>query len=255
MKSIIYIFSILMFSNTAFGQDYLSFNDCLDIVTTNNLSLKSAMVSEEIAVYRKNASYGQLLPSIYGTASNKKSWGRAIDPKTNLFVEKNLNNYKGNIEAVYNLFSGFAVINSIKLAKQEVEINKVNVKRVENEITIDLAQKFITILYLQEIVIANQEQIKTSEKQLELAVLKFNSGTIAESEVFKIKSQKAAEELNLITNQSYLTDNFISLKQLMNVPLEIDIRLLKPNLDLNKNLELNEKQFILTNKTIEINHS
>jgi outer membrane protein len=255
MKKITFIFLLLIFSNSFFGQDVLSFNDCLDLAIKNNLELKSSFISEEIAASQYKASYGKLLPSIYGTVDNKNSWGREIDPNTNLFVEKDLKSYKGNIEAAYNLFSGFTAINSIRLAKQELKINTANVQKIKNEITIDLAQKFITILYLQEIIIADQEQIKISEKQLELAVLKFDSGVIAESEVFKIRSQKATEELNLLTNQNYLTDNFISLKQLMNVPLEKEIHLIKPNLKLNINLELNENPFSLTNKAVAINPS
>ena len=116
-----------------------------------------------------------------------------------------------------------------------------------------MAQKFITILYLQEIIAANKEQIQSSEKQLELAILKFNSGVVAESEVFKIKSQKAREELNLITNENRLVDNLISIKQLMNLPLEKEITLISPTTEISKNNLLDENPYSLTKKAIEIN--
>lgn len=255
MRNYVVYFAIYMLSNSVFGQDLLSFNDCIHLAMTNNLSLKSAALSEEIALYRYKASYGNLLPSLSGTIDNKNSWGREIDPKTNLFVSKDIKYYAGNLNANYNLFSGFSVINTIKSAKQDVKISKISILKVKNEITIDIAQKYITILYLQEIILANQEQIKSSEKQLELAILKFNSGVIAESEVFKIKSQKALEELNLLTNQNHLTDNLISLKQLMNVPLEQEIQLIKPNLELTNNLELEGNQLAITTKAVAINPS
>jgi outer membrane protein TolC len=139
--------------------------------------------------------------------------------------------------------------------KQEVRINQTNIKRVENAITIDLAEKFITILYLQDIILANQEQIKSSENQLELALLKFNGGTIAESEVFKIRSQKATEELNLLTNQNRLTDNMVSLKQLMNIPLEKEIILIKPILKLDSNVDISQSPYEIIEKAILVNPS
>ena len=249
------ILLLLFYSNSFIGQDLLSFNACMDLALENNLALKNAYLSKEIQYNYYRSSFGKLLPSINGTVENKNSWGREIDPDTNLFVNKKIQNYSGDVEAEYNMFSGFSTINKIKSAKQDVISSDANIQKIKNEITIDLAQKFITILYLQEIILSNEEQIKSSEKQLELAVLKFNSGVIAESEVFKIKSQKAIEELNLLTNKNHLTDNLISIKQLINISLERIITLLQPDLVLHDKLDLDENQYFLTRKAVEIHPS
>jgi outer membrane protein len=225
----------------------------LQLALKNNLSLKTAFNDEKIASYQYKASYGKFLPNVYGEAENRNSWGREIDQNTNEFVNQDLKIYSGRANAVFNLFSGFSAINTVKSTKEELKIQRINIKKVENEISIDLAQKFITILYLQEIIVANKEQIQSSEKQLELAILKFNAGVVAESEVFKIKTQKAREELNLLTNENRLIDNLISLKQLMNIPLEKEITVLSPTTDIRKNNLLDENPYSLTKKAIEIN--
>jgi outer membrane protein TolC len=247
------ILILLVFSNFSFGQNLMSFKDCLDLALKNNLDIKIALNDEQIAKYQYRASYGNLLPSVYGSMNDKNSWGREIDPKTNVFVNRDIKNFVGYINTSFNLFSGFSTLNSIQLAKEDRKISKSAVKKIENEITISLAEKFITILYLQEMVVANQNQIKSSEKQLELTLLKFNSGVIPESEVFKVKSQKATEEMTLLTNQNFLTDNFINLKQLMNIPLESEITLIKPILNLDKNIALDENPYALIKKAIAIN--
>jgi outer membrane protein TolC len=246
---------LFILSNTAFGQEVLSYKDCLELALKNNLELKSAINSELIAKTQYRSSYGKLLPNIYGTVENKNSWGREVDPNSNLFVNTDIKNYVGYINATYNLFAGFTTLNSIKYAKQEYNINLSNVKKVQNQMTIDLAEKFITILYLQEIITANQDQIKSSESQLELATLKFNAGTIAESEVFKIKSQKASEELTLLTNQNHLTDNMVILKQLMNLPLDKEITLIKPILQLDTTTNVEQNQYDIIKKAIDVNPS
>jgi outer membrane protein TolC len=255
MKTRLSVIVLFFFSNVILGQDYLSFTNCLELALQNNLALKNAHLSKEISNYKYRSSYGKFLPFVNGTVENKKSWGREIDPDTNLFVNKKIENFSGDLEAEYNLFSGFSTINTIKSAKQDVKINEANIQKIENEITINLAQKYITILYLQEIIISNQEQIKSSEKQLELAVLKYESGVISESEVFKIKSQKATEELTLLTNQNHLTDNLINIKQLMNIQLESDINLVKLDLEMNVAIEMNEDQYYLTKRAVEIHPS
>lgn len=249
MKKITIILAIVL-SNAAFGQGMLTFRNCLDLAIKNNLDLKTAENNQQIAKYQYRASYGKLLPSLIASVDDKNSWGRDINPKTNTITELDIKNYVGILEAGFNLFSGFSVWNSIKSSKLEYQINQSALLKVKNLITIDLAQKFITILYLEDVIVANQEQIKSSENQLELAILKFNSGVIAESEVFKIKSQKATEELNLLTNQNHLTDNVIGLKQLMNVPLNQEITLIKPILNLDKNLIAETNPFEITQKAV-----
>lgn len=251
MKKII-ISALLIVSSVSFAQNVLSYNDCLELALKNNLDIKNALNNEQIAKYQYRASYGNVLPNIFGTMNNKNSWGREIDPNTNVFVNRDIKNFVGYINTSFNLFSGFSTLNSIQLAKEDRDISKSMVKKIENEVTISLAEKFITILYLQEMVIANQNQIKSSAKQLELTLLKFNSGTISESEVFKMKTQKATEEMTLLTNQNFLNDNFIALKQLMNMPLETEISLVKPILSLDKNLTLEENPYALIKKAIAI---
>lgn len=252
MKNLLYIV-LFCLVNTIFAQETLSLNDCLDLSFKNNLLLKTATLSEELATYQYKASYGKLLPIVSAEGDNRISWGREIDPLTNLYVDTNLRVYRGTLEADYNLFAGLRDVNGIKSANQESKIKKANIDRIKYEITINLAQKYITILYLQEIIKANEEQIKSSEKQLEIAELKFSAGTISESELFKIKSQKATEELELLKNQNLLADTLINLKQLMNIPLDQNIQLLKPNLEFINTIDLNENQYDLAKKAVEIN--
>lgn len=251
-KSILIL--LLTLSGSVFSQDMLTFKDCLELALKNNLDMKSAYNEQQIAKVQYKTSYGKLLPNIFGSYDNKNSWGREVDPNSNLFINTDIKNYVGYMNATYNLFAGFNAINNIKLNKQEYNISKVNIQKVQNLMTIDLAERFITILFLQEIIAANQKQIESSQKQLEMAELKFAAGSIAESEVFKIKSQKASEELNLLTNQNRLTDNMVNIKQLMNLPLDKEIVLVKPILQLDENVDVSNPYDII-NRAVEINPS
>lgn len=253
MKKSIFLWLVLG-SWSVLGQEMLTFKDCLSLALKNNLEIKTAWNDEQIARVQYRSSYGKLLPNLFGSLDNKNSWGRDIDPNSNLFINTDIKSYVGYMNASYNLFAGFNTINTIKLNKREYDISKVNIQRTQNRVTIELAQRFITILYLQEIIAANQKQIESSQKQLEMAELKFAAGTIAESEVFKIKSQKASEELNLLTNQNRLTDNMVNIKQLMNMPLEQEIVLVKPIMMLDEHVDVS-KPYELIEKALEINPS
>lgn len=257
MKKFLPQFLSLFFVWTSFAQEtntikFLRFDDCLELAMQNNLSLQSALLEEKIAHTQYKASYGQILPTISASGDNRYSWGKEIDNTTNLFVNTQLKTYEGSVNANFNLFSGFRVLNSIRAMRQEREISRENIELTKNEITIDLAQRYITILYLQEIIEANLAQIRSSEKQIELAQLKFDNGTISESEVFKIKAQKANEELSMLTNQNSLTDNLISIKQLMNLPIETEIALSEPELDFRMLENLENRQYELTKQAVTL---
>lgn len=255
MKKTTIVIVLILQMNLLFSQEKLSYKECLNLVLKNNLLIKSASISEQISVYKLRTNVGQLLPIITGNVDNKYSWGREIDPTTNAFIDKNLKAYTGNLTGLLNLFSGFYNLKAIKSAKQEVEINKALQQKIQNEVTIEVSKKFIEILYFQEIIIADKEQIFGSEKQLEFARLKFESGAISESEVFKIQTQKATEELILVGNENRLTISFIELKQLLNIPLDRKIDLIKPSFFVNEKSKLYENEYEITSKAVAINPS
>ena len=246
---------IFVFACNVYGQKKISFEDCLNIAFENNLSIKNANISEQISNYQLTSSKTKLLPSINASASNNYSWGRGIDPNTNAYINQEFKSFNGNIGSDLVLFKGFSNITAIKLAKQELELNKTTVQKIKNDITIDIASKFTTILYLQEIIKSNQEQLLSTQKQLLLIETKFEQGYVAESEVFKIKSQKASEELTLVNNQNTLSTNILDLKQLLNLPLDEEIILITPVEKLFSKLEVMTKNSTFISDAVAQNPS
>ena len=251
-----YVFSILYFFYFGFNiqaQTNLTFEKCLEIAFKNNLNIKNAEISEEIANYQHKGTIAKLLPTVSGSFSNNYSWGRGIDPSTNTFVNQEFKSYSGGLNSGINLFSGFQNINSIKLAKQELESNKTTIQKIKNEIIIEIATKYTNIIYLKEIIKSNEQQITSTQKQLELNQSKFELGYIPESDIFKIKSQLANEQLTLINNINQLSINELDLKQLINLPYTSKITLepIKDNLFSKLNIDKNDESSI--NKALEQN--
>ncbi|WP_438965092.1 TolC family protein [Flavobacterium sp.] len=244
---------LICFSFSSKAQTTLTFEKCLEIAFENNLRIKNAEISEKITQYQHKSAITKLLPDITGSASNNYSWGRGIDPSTNSFVDQEFKSYSGGFNTGLNLFSGFKNINSIKLAKQELEENKTTIQKLKNEITIEIATKYTNILYLEEIIKSNEEQIKSTQKQLELNQSKFELGYIPESDIFKIKSQLANEQLTLINNTNLLSLNDLELKQLLNIPYSQNLILIPIEEKLFSKLNLDTKNESIINSAVEQN--
>lgn len=250
---VVLIITFFCFSLFSHAQTFLNFEKCLEIAFKNNLNIKNALISEEIAQYQLKGAYTKLLPNITGSVSNNYSWGRGIDPNTNTYVNQEFKSYSGGLSTGLNLFSGFQNINSIKLAKQELETNKTTIQKIKNEITIQIATKYTNIQYLKEIIKSNNKQIISTQKQLELNQSKFELGYIPESDIFKIKSQLANEQLTLTNNQNLLAVNELDLKQLLNLPYN-DTIILEPITDkLFSELKINSNDESIISNAIEQN--
>jgi len=253
-----YFLLFLVFSKT-YSQDSLSLNDCLELAFKNNLLIKNALIAQEISNIQSKSKYYAILPNVQLSSGRNTFWGRGIDPLTNSYVEQQFQSSNGGISSGFNVFSGFKNLYEIKLAKQQVEYNKTSLQKIKNDITIEIAGLYTQIQYVSEIIESNKEQILASEKQAEVATLKFKSGLIAESEVFKIKAQIAAEKTELISNENELNTLRLGLKQSLNLTLSAPILLKKPLIRNNIVLPKidvpfavqNNPSFVITQYTIE----
>ncbi|MEY2693471.1 MAG: hypothetical protein RIT03_1863, partial [Bacteroidota bacterium] len=230
----------------------MDFAACLQVALQNNLDIKSAGIGEETAKYQYKASYGKLAPTLSANGFERTRYNQLYDFQTSSYLDNTEREFRGTVRGTFNLFAGFNVINSIKMQKNEYAIAKISSQQIGREITIALAEKYITILYLQEVIKANESQILASAKQLDVAQLKFDAGVISESELFKIKSQKATEELELLSNQNKLAENWISLKQLLNLPISEEILLVKPEIKIDQTVLTAENSFELAKQAIDL---
>lgn len=210
------------------AQDSLSVEDCINRAIKNNLEIKKAQVSQEIARSDYKQKQADLLPSVNMQFNNNYSGGRSIDPQTNNYVHETVYSLSGSASSDLTLFSGFKILNSIKLSKQEFELNGSMIAQLRNNISLDVAATYIKILYLEEIIKADWQQIEASKKQIALAELKFNKGRIAAGEVYKFKSQLATEQVQLTDNQNELAIYYLDLKQLLNIPFSQELKLKRP---------------------------
>lgn len=246
LSCICFLISVL-----AFGQKTLNFSDCLALAMKQNLEIQSANVNEEVLKYQYKASYGRLAPELRAEGFQRARFNQIYDFSTNSYIDNTVRELRGTVRANFNLFSGFNVWNTIKVQKQEYAIAKLNSQQQIREITISLAESYLTTLYLTELVKINAQQIQLSEKQLALAQLKYEAGVIAESEVFKLKTQKANEELELVNNNNKLIDNWVRLKQLMNLPIQEELVLEAPAVELDSAVLSENNTAEITSKIID----
>ena len=88
MGKSIYIFIVILQTNLSLCQEKLTYKDCVNLTLKNNLALKSASISEKIAVYKLRTNVGQLLPVINGySEKNILGEGKSIQQQMGLLIK------------------------------------------------------------------------------------------------------------------------------------------------------------------------
>lgn len=205
------------------GQERLSYADCVERAFQQNLQLKRARLDREMAAIGLKLQKVELLPSLSGVVSNNNSVGRSVDPLTNEYINSRFNWVSGSLNSSVYLFEGFKTANSIKAAKQAIEQNTNQIQAVKNDIMVDVALIYIRINYLQELIKSRQQQVEASAHLVNLTKLKLNAGRVPASALFKLQSQQATEQLNVVTSQNELSLAYLDLRQLINAKPADDV--------------------------------
>jgi outer membrane protein len=219
---------LLLQGRAGWAQAELSYPDCLQRALQDNVQVKQYQVDLELAQVQLQTKRAGLLPIVTGLARNNTSTGRSVDPLTNQFVDRRFSSVTGAINGSVFLFDGLATINAIKTAKQEVRQNTSELQALRNDLTIDVAVAYTRINFLQELLRSRQQQVEASALLISLTRLKLAEGTVAENVLYKLLSQQATEQLDVVNTRNDLAGAYLELRQLMNVQATDSIRVRTP---------------------------
>jgi outer membrane protein len=100
----------------------------------------------------------------------------------------------------------------------QTEAANLNTSIVQNDITLQLTQAYLSILVAKEAIIYLQDLVKTSQAQYELGKTKFNAGSIAKKDLLQLEAQAASDQYNLVTGENQYRQSVVILKQILQLP-------------------------------------
>lgn len=246
MKLFLFITS-LIFAQIAFAQDtspkpeIWSLEDCITYALENNITVKDATLTKDIAEVDYNKAKSSRLPNLYASASQNFSNGNTIDPITSDYVTDQIHSTNVGINSSVTLFQGSQINNQIKQNKLLFEQSIFQEEVEKNNIVLNILEVYLQTLYSKESIIIAENNALASEKEVERAKARLDAGTIALSDYTEAQSQAATNKYNVIAAKNDYQQYIIQLKQLLELtPFEtIEIETIDENMDL-VNLELNK---------------
>jgi len=197
----------------------------VDTAIQNNLTLQQSQVQVELNKVAHHQSRNNLLPAITGSASQNFNNGRSLNPVSYQYTTGNIRTNNFSVTANLLLFNGFQNQNTIKQNKLAFDASYYDVENTKNDITIQVINAYLQILFSQEQLRNSQNQVDATASQLEQTQHFVNVGKKAEGDLLQLRSQLASDKLTLVNVKGQLRTNKLALQQYMVIPTSGDFEI------------------------------
>ncbi len=232
---------LLMSSLGALAQEQWSLERCIQYAISNNITIKQQelnVATSDNAV--KQAKWNQA-PSISASGNESVSFGRSRDNSNFSSIDKSAWSGNFGVGGQLNIFSGFSNRYTISKNKLDLQSALLEVERTKNDISLNIAAAYLQVLFSEELVTNSEKQIELTKMQVERTLKLVDAGNLSQSNLLEIRSQLAQEEVTLVNAQNQLDIAYLSLRQLLELPVETSFKIDHPT-----NLQLDNQYALST---------
>lgn len=216
------------------AQKVWSLEECISYALENNLQVKRQELNVQYNRNNYNQSKFNTLPNLNGQFSHQYSSGKYTNYNT--LVEDNRWMGNASLNSTLTLFNGLQTLHDIGQKKYLFLQSQSDLKKRENDLSIDLATGYLQVLFSKELLEVAKSKLEVTSLQAERTRRMMEVGNVAQGEYLQIKAQEANDKTSLINAQNNLDIAFLNLTQLLDldstggfdivVPENIEVELL-----------------------------
>jgi outer membrane protein len=205
--------------------------DCINYAVENNIGLQRQMLQTEAAEADFLKAKMNMLPSLNFGSDAQVGFGRSIDPVTNLITfEQNLGN-SYSFSSSFQLFTGFAAINTISANKFMLKAGLETEKVYRNTLIVNILGSYYQVLYAKGLEDAAKMQLDLSEKQLFRIRKMVETGKEALSKQYEMQSRASEDKLSYTIAKNSASQALTSLKQMLQIEPGTGFEIVMPDLN------------------------
>ena len=225
MKKILLFTLSLMLTCAMMAQENASYQftleDCIRFAFANSYERKSMELTGKSLEASYEQSKLQRLPSL------SASVGQNISNNANGWSSS------GNVGvgSSVTLYQGGNINNTIEQNRLNLERNEVQMERYDNQTILQILQSFLTVLGNQELLKYQLEVLKTSGEQLKQGRVRYQVGSILESDLLLLEAQYYSDSNNVVDTRINIENNLLDLKVLLSMNPTDELTIVTPNTD------------------------
>lgn len=229
-QSVFFVCAALLLGGTAKAQEKWDLKRCVEYALANNISIKQADIQARVADLTLKQSRLQQWPNASFTNSTGISSGRSIDPTSNQFTNQQLLFSQFNFNTSVTVFNWFNLKNTVAGNKLSAEAAYADVDKLKNDIALNVATAYLTVLVAEEQVQIARVAVNQSLQNLENTRKRVDAGNLPELNAAELEAQLARDSTTLVTNLGTVQQNLLLLKAVLNLDAATPFDVEKPPL-------------------------
>ena len=215
---------VLMTSTTVLSQreetQVWTLQRCLEHALEHNLQLQQSQLGLVRGALAETSAKGAFLPSLNASSSYGVNIGQRIDPFTNQFASDAVASSNYGMSSGLTLFNGFQNHLNLRRARIGLELAQANVDIAQNNLALNLASGYLNVLFQKEFLTIAELNVEATDRQVDRIQKLVNAGAAAESDLFDVLAQQAADQSAVVGAQNGVTLAKLALAQLLQLSAE-----------------------------------
>lgn len=197
-----------------------SMADCMRYAAEHSYAVRKQMYETNSYKAERDRAIASFFPSLSAGIGGTMNWGRSIDPNTNTYTTQQsfANNY--DLGASMPLFAGGQYVKQWMLAASNLKMGQNDIARLKDEAAMNAMQAFVDVVYYRETVRLSKQNLEDSRRNLYKTEQEEALGLKGKADVAQFRSQVAAADYQLTSQQNLYNASLLTLKQVMNFPLD-----------------------------------
>lgn len=212
---------LLICSNITMGQEDnggdWSLERCIEYALQNSLQVQQANLAVAQANLGEKQAFWARFPSLNASFRHGVNFGRSVDLTSYSFVNQVVQSSSASITLNQPIFQGLQLRNGLIQSKIDVQAAAKDGEQARNDVALQVAQAYLSILLAQERLQVLEEQAKVTIAQYEQTKKLIEAGVVADNSRFDLEAQMARDKENTVNAQNALELAFVNLKTLMNM--------------------------------------
>jgi outer membrane protein len=195
------------------AQKKWSLRACVDYATEHNLQVIQNEYSKQVQDLNLKIAKRNYLPSVSANVGNTVSFGQTSFGTGSLRNDRFSNS--ANLGADILVFNYGRLEKTVRKTEFDVEASQYDIETIKNDISLQIAQQYLTTLLNKEIVKISQAAVENAKKQYDRSKITTEIGTTAQTVLAEAEAGLAREKQNLKTAEINVGRSLFALAQLL----------------------------------------
>lgn len=208
---------LLVFTVTASAQQPWTLRQCIDYALEHNIQVKQQDVSRMQRELDVNTAKNSRLPDLSASASENFSFGRGLTAQ-NTYTNTNTSSTSFGLNTSVPLFTGYRIPRTLELQKLNLEAATADLEKAKNDISMQVAQAYVQILYNMELCDVAKRQISIDSMHVHRLTEMMRNGKASGTEVAQQEAALAQSRLTATQADNDYRLSLLTLSQLLELP-------------------------------------